>query len=141
MNKYNYNRTVEGVFNNAGETQGQEWWVTNRLYVHVAKWLKPFLGYTVKNVQRDGYTESGSIQSARTVEALNQTTHVGEAGLKIEKRLGKFGVSVDGAYGTDNSYGVTAAINYNEFLFVEGSHGVSDGVTTNSIAGKVKFRF
>jgi hypothetical protein len=141
LNKYNYNRTVEGVFNNAGETQGQEWWVTNRLYVHVAKWLKPFLGYTVKNVQRDGYTESGSIQSARTVEALNQTTHVGEAGLKIEKRLGKFGVSVDGAYGTDNSYGVTAAINYNEFLFVEGSHGVSDGVTTNSIAGKVKFRF
>ena len=140
-NKYNYNRTVEGVFNNAGETQGQEWWVTNRLYVHVAKWLKPFLGYTVKNVQRDGYTESGSIQSARSVAAFNKTTHVGEVGLKIEKRLGKFGVSADGAYGTDNSYGVTAAIDYNEFLFVEGSHGVSDGVTTNSVAGKVKFRF
>jgi hypothetical protein len=141
LNKYNYDRTVEDVFNNSGETQGQEWWVTNRLYVHAAKWLKPFLGYTVKNVQRDGYTESGSIQSARTVESVNQTTHVGEVGLKIEKRLGKFGVSADGAYGTDNSYGVTAAIDYNEFLFVEGSHGVSDGVTTNSVAGKVKFRF
>jgi hypothetical protein len=141
LNKYNYDRTVEGVFNNSGETQGQEWWVTNRLYVHAAKWLKPFLGYTVKNVQRDGYTESGSIQSARTVDAVNQTTHVGEAGLKIEKRFGKFGISADGAYGTDNSYGVTAAIDYNEFLFVEGSHGVSDGVTTNSVAGKVKFRF
>jgi len=141
LNKYNYNRTVEGVFNNSGETEGQEWWVTNRLYVHVAKWLKPFLGYTVKNVQRNAYTESGSIQSARTVDAVNQTSHVGEVGLKIEKRLGKFGVSADGAYGTDNSYGVTAAIDYNQFLFVEGSHGVSDGVTTNSIAGKVKFRF
>jgi hypothetical protein len=141
LNKYNYDRTVEDVFNNSGETQGQEWWVTNRLYVHAAKWLKPFLGYAVKNVQRDGYTESGSIQSVRTVDAVNQTTHVGEVGLKIEKRLGKFGVSADGAYGTDNSYGVTAAIDYNEFLFVEGSHGISDGVTTNSVAGKVKFRF
>ena len=141
INKYNYNRTVEGVFDNAGETQGKEWWVTNRLYFHLAKWLHPFLGHTVKNVQRDGYTETGSVQSARVVDAVNQTTHVGEVGIKIEKRLGKFGVSVEGAYGTDNSYGATASIDYNEFLFVEGTHGVSDGVTTNSVAGKIKFRF
>ena len=145
-NKYNYNRTVEGVFDNAGETQGQEWWVSNRLYLHATKWLKPFVGHTVKNVQRDAYVETGDIRSARAVEEVNQTTHVGEAGLKVETRFGGkkknlFGVSVEGAYGTDNSYGASASIDYNEFLFVEGSHGVSDGVTTNSIAGKVKFRF
>ena len=138
---YNYTRTVESVFNNAGETKGSEWWVSNRLYMHVTKWLSPFIGHTVQNVRRNAYTESGSIQSARAVEAVNQTTHVGEAGIKIEKRLGKFGVSVDGAYGTDNSYGVTASVDYNEMLIVEGSHGVNNGVTNNSIAGKVKFRF
>jgi len=65
---------------------------------------------------------------------------------KVETRFGGkkknlFGVSVEGAYGTDNSYGASASVDYNEFLFVEGSYGVSDGVTTNSIAGKVKFRF
>jgi len=146
MNKYNYTRTVEGVFDNAGETQGQEWWVTNRLYLHATKWLKPFVGHTVKNVQRDAYVETGDIRSARAVEEVNQTTHVGEAGLKVETRFGGkkknlFGVSVEGAYGTDNSYGATASIDYNEFLFVEGSHAVSDGVTTNSVAGKIKFRF
>jgi len=146
MNKYNYNRTVEGVFDNAGETQGQEWWVSNRLYLHATKWLKPFVGHTVKNVQRDAYVETGDIRSARAVEEVNQTTHVGEAGLKVETRFGGkkknlFGVSVEGAYGTDNSYGASASVDYNEFLFVEGSYGVSDGVTTNSIAGKVKFRF
>ena len=143
---YKYNRTVEGVFNNAGETTGNEWWVSNRLYLHLAKWLHPFIGYTVQNVKRNAYNETGSPQSARSVEAFNQTTHVGEAGVKLETRFGGkkhnlFGVSVEGAYGTDSSYGVSASVDYKEVLFVEGSHGVSDGVTTNSIAGKIKFRF
>jgi hypothetical protein len=146
LDNYNYTRTVEGIFNNAGETKGQQWWVHNRLYANNSGWFKPFLGYTVSNVRRDAYTETGSPQSARSVDAFNKTTHVGEAGLKLETRFGGkkndvFGVSVDGAYGTDNSYGVTAALDYKEVLFVEGSHGVSDGVTTNSVAAKVKFRF
>jgi hypothetical protein len=146
LDNYNYTRTVEGVFNNAGETKGQQWWVHNRLYANNSGWFKPFLGYTVSNVRRNAYTETGSIQSARSVDAFNKTTHVGEAGVKIETRFGgkkhdAFGVSVDGAYGTDNSYAVTAALDYKEVLFVEGSHGVSDGVTTNSVAAKVKFRF
>jgi len=114
--------------------------------MHVTKWLSPFVGYTVWNNQRKAYTETGSIQSARTVEAFNQTTHVGEAGLKLETRFGGkkndvFGVSVEGAYATDNSYGVSASVDYKQVLFIEGSHDVNGGVTNNSIAGKVKFRF
>ena len=144
--KYNYSRTVEGVFNNEGETTGSEWWVSNRLYLHLSKNIKPFIGHTVQNVSRNAYTETGDIRSARTVDATSNITHVGEAGLKLETRFGGkkkdlFGISVDGAYGTDNSYGVTASVDYKEMLIIEGSHGVSDGVTTNSIAGKVKFRF
>jgi hypothetical protein len=144
--KYNYNRNVEDVFNNAGETTGTEWWVSNRLYVHLSKNIKPFIGHTVQNVKRNAYTETGSSESARSVKAFNQTTHVGEAGIKLETRFGGkkkdlFGVSVDGAYGTDSSYGVTASVDYKEMLIIEGSHGVNNGVTNNSIAGKVKFRF
>jgi hypothetical protein len=143
---YKYNRNVEGVFNNAGETTGSEWWVSNRLYWHLHKAIKPFIGYTVWNNKRNAYVETGSIQSARTVEEFNQTSHVGEAGLKLETRFGGkkkdlFGVSVEGAYATDNSYGVTAEVDYKEMLIVEASHGVNNGVTNNSIAGKVKFRF
>ena len=144
--RYNYNRTVEGAFNNAGETTGSEWWVSNRLYWHLSKNIKPFIGHTVQNVSRNAYTESGSPESARTVDATSNTTHVGEVGLKLETRFGGkkkdlFGVSVDGAYATDSSYGVTASLDYKEMVFVEGSHGVNNGVTNNSIAGKVKFRF
>jgi hypothetical protein len=145
-NIYNYTRNVEGVFNNAGETTGTEWWVSNRLYWHLSKNVKPFIGYTVQNVKRNAYTETGSSESARVVAATDNTTHVGEAGLKLEARFGGkkhnlFGVSVDGAYATDSSYGVTASVDYKKLLFVEGSHGMNNGVTNNSVAAKVKFRF
>ena len=116
------------------------------MYWHVAKWISPFVGHTVHNMTREGYAEQWYPQSARTVETFNQTTHVGEAGIKLETRFGGkkkdvFGVSVDGAYGTDNSYGVTASLDYKQILFVEGSHSVNGGVTNNSVSGKVKFRF
>ena len=143
---YRYGRSVAGVFYNEGTTTGNEWWVANRLYWHLSKNIKPFVGYTVQNVKRSAYTETGSVQSARTVEAVDNTTHVGEAGLKLEARFGGkkkdlFGVSFDGAYATDNSYGVTASVDYKELLIVEASHGVNNGVTNNSVAGKIKFRF
>ena len=146
QDKYDYARTLEYQFGNWGKVEGQQWWVHNRLYVNNSGWFKPFLGYTVSNVTRNAYAETGSPQSARSVDAFNKTTHVGEAGLKLETRFGGkkkdvFGVSVDGAYGTDNSYDVTAAVDYKEMLFVEGSHGVNNGVTNNSVAAKVKFRF
>ncbi len=146
QDNYDYARTLEYQFGNWGKVEGQQWWVHNRLYANNSGWIKPFLGYTVSNVKRNAYTETGSPESARTVAEFDQTTHVGEAGLKLETRFGGkkkdlIGVSVEGAYGTDNSYGVTASLDYKEVLFVEGSHGVSDGVTTNSVAAKVKFRF
>jgi len=146
QDKYDYARTLEYQFGNWGKVEGTQWWVHNRLYVNNSGWFKPFLGYTVSNVKRNAYAETGSPESARSVDAFNQTTHVGEVGLKLETRFGGkkkdvFGISVDGSYGTDNSYGVTASLDYKEVLFVEGSYGVADGVTTNSVAGKVKFRF
>ena len=117
-----------------------------RSYVNNSGWFKPFLGYTVSNVKRNAYDETGSPQSARSVEAFNQTTHVGEAGAKIEFRFGGkkhnlIGVSVDGSYATDNSYSVNASLDYKEVLFIEGSHGVADGITTDAVAARVKFRF
>lgn len=146
QDKYDYARTLEYQFGNWGKTEGQQWWVHNRLYANNSGWIKPYLGYTVSNVNRNAYTETGSSESARSIDAFNNTTHVGEAGLKLETRFGGkkhdvFGISVDGSYSTDNSYGITGSLDYKEVIFVEGSYGVADGVTTNSVAGKVKFRF
>ena len=144
--KYNVARTVEYVFGNWAKVDGTQWWVNNRLYLNNSGWFKPFLGHTVHNIKRNAYTETGSEQSARSVEAFNQTTHVGEAGLKLETRFGGkkkdvIGVSVEGSYATDNSYSATAGIDIKEVLYVEGTHSVADGLTNNSVAAKVKFRF
>ena len=43
---YHYGRTVEGIFNNEGKTTGSEWWVANKLYLHLSKNIKPFVGHT-----------------------------------------------------------------------------------------------
>jgi hypothetical protein len=146
QDKYNVARTVEYVFGNEASVEGTQWWVHNRLYLNNSGWIKPFIGHTVANISRNAYTETGSSQSARSVAAFNQTTHVGEAGLKLETRFGGkkkdvIGVSVEGAYATDNSYSATASIDYKEALYVEGTHSVADGLTNNSVAAKVKFRF
>ena len=143
---YDYARTVEWQYGNWGETKGQQWWVHNRLYLNNSGSIKPFIGHTVQNVRRDAYTETGSVASARKVEEVNQTSHVGEAGLLLETRFGGkkkdvIGVSLEGSYGTDNSYGVSAAIDYKESIYVEAAHNVADGMTNNSVAAKVKFRF
>jgi hypothetical protein len=144
--KYNVARTVEYMFGNWANVEGQQWWINNRLYLNNSGWIKPFLGHTVHNITRNAYTETGSPQSARSVEAFNQTTHVGEAGLKLETRFGGkkkdvIGVSVEGAYATDNSYSATASVDVKELLYLEGTHAVADGLTNNSVAAKVKFRF
>ena len=146
QDKYDVARTVEYMFGNWSKVDGQQWWINNRLYLNNSGWIKPFIGHTVHNIKRDAYTETGSPQSARSVEAFNQTTHVGEAGLKLETRFGGkkkdvIGLSVEGSYATDNSYSATAGIDIKEVLYVEGTHSVADGLTNNSVAAKVKFRF
>jgi hypothetical protein len=111
------------------------------LYVRPTTGVSPYIGYTVGQFNRDGYTETGSIQSSRTVDGLNQTTHIGEVGLKLEHKFGKFGVSVDGSYATDSVLSASASINYNEMIFVEGNYDTDGVVSNTSGAVKVKFRF
>jgi len=140
-NTYNVGRTVGRVFYNQSTPNGNEWWVHNRLYVHPTTGVSPYIGYTVGQLRRDGYTEIGSIQSARTVDKLNQTNHVGEIGLKLEHRFGKFGVSVDGSYATDNVASASASVDYNQVIFFEGNYDTDGTVYNASGAAKVKFRF
>lgn len=146
QNKYNVSRNVQGVFNNESSTTGQEWWVNNRLFWHVHKNITPFVGYTVGNTRRDGFAESGSIQSARSVAAVDETSHVGEAGLNLSHRFGGkkkdlFGVGVKGSYATDNSVEVAASVDYKEMIIIEGVHQISDGVSNTAVSANVKFRF
>ena len=65
MTDYSFNRTI-GDFANAGESKGTDTAVSLRFTADGEK-LRPVVGYTVGKRSMDGYTETGSIQSARTV--------------------------------------------------------------------------
>ena len=146
QNKYNVSRTVQGVFNNESSTQGKEWFVNNRLFWHLNKNVTPFVGYTVGNYQRDGFTESGSIQSRRTVDDVNKTSHSGEVGLNISHRFGGkkkdlFGVTVGGSYETSGMIEASASVDYMEMVIIEGIHQINDGVSNTAVSAKLKFKF
>ena len=141
MNTYESKRNVEEVFFNESNPKGNEWWVHNRLYVHPTTGVAPYIGYTAGQFNRDGYTETGSIQSARTVGAVRDFQNTGEVGLKLEHKFGKFGISVDGSYATDSVISAAASINYNEMIFVEGNYDTDGVVSNTSGTVKVKFRF
>jgi len=145
-NNYRVSRNVQGVFNNDSATSGQEWWVNNRLFWHLHKNITPFVGHTVSNYKRNAFTETGSSQSARSVDAVNETQNIGEVGLKLEKRFGGkknnlFGVSLEGSYATDNAIEASATLDYKEVVFIQGVHQIADGVNNTAVSANVKFRF
>ena len=146
QNNYSVSRNVAGVFSNDSQTAGQEWWVSNRLFVHVNKQVTPFVGHTVRNYTRNAFTETGSSESARSVEGVNETYNVGEAGLRLETRFGGkkknlFGVSVEGSYATDNAIEASATLDYKEIVSIQGVHQINNGVSNTAVSANVKFRF
>jgi hypothetical protein len=146
QNNYSVSRNVAGVFSNDSQTVGQEWWVSNRLFVHVNKHVTPFVGHTVRNYTRNAFTETGSSESARSVEGVNETYNVGEAGLRLETRFGGkkknlFGLSVEGSYATDNAIEASATLDYKEIVSIQGVHQINSGVSNTAVSANVKFRF
>jgi len=146
QNNYNVSRNVAGVFNNESQTAGQEWWVSNRVFIHAHKNITPFVGHTIRNYKRNAFTETGSSQSARSVEGVNETYNVGEAGLRLETRFGGkkknlFGVSVEGSYATDNAIEASATLDYKEIVSIQGVHQINNGVSNTAVSANVKFRF
>ena len=146
QNNYIVSRNVAGVFSNDSQTSGQEWWVSNRLFIHAHKNITPFIGHTVRNYTRNAFTETGSSESARSVEGVNETYNVGEAGLRLETRFGGkkknlFGVSVEGSYATDNAIEASATLDYKEIVSIQGVHQINNGVSNTAVSANVKFRF
>lgn len=146
MNKYSVSRDVEDMFSNHSSSEGEEWWVNNRLYWHLNKNITPFVGHTVSNVRRDGYVEDGSLVSARSVEEYNETENVGEVGVNVSHRFGgkkhdRFGVSLEASVDTNTDTELIASVDYNQTIFIEGLHQITDGMNNTQVAAKVKFRF
>ena len=144
-NGYNVNRTIAGEFNNASKTGGNDVWLSNRLYYTAMDTIRPFAGVTIGRSTINGYTETGSIQSARTVAGTNSNMNYAEVGVQVNKPIGKINMFGELSATTDGfttaSVGAGWAIKKNGTLTGTVSTYSRDGVTSNRITGGVKFRF
>ena len=144
-NSYGVSRNIAGEFNNSSKTSGNDIWLSNRLYYTAMDTIRPFAGVTVGRSSIDGYTERGSIQSARTVAGTNSNMNYAEVGVQANKQIGKINMFGELSATTDGfttaAVGAGWAVRENGTLTGTVSTHSKDGVTSNRVTGGVKFRF
>lgn len=144
-NGYNVSRNIANEFHNSSRTSGNDVWLSNRLYYTVKDNVRPFAGVTVGRATVDGYTEAGSIQSARTVAGTNGTMNYAEVGVQANKQIGKINMFGELSATTDGfttaAVGAGWTVRDNGMLTATVSTHSRDGVTSNRITGGVKFRW
>jgi len=138
MTDYSFNRTI-GDFSNAGETKGTDTAVSLRFTADGEK-LRPVVGYTVGKSSMDGYTETGSIQSARTV--ADSSDNYGYA--TVGGTLGLGAVSITALHHTDGVNDVilgiekeTDRVTWN----IRAQRSMTEFGDTNSISAGLSIKF
>ncbi len=145
-NNINTVRTVEQVFNNSYATKGTDNWVSNKFYTPEYKdMVRVIVGFTTGTSKTDGYTEDGSIQSARTVEATKRNIDYAEAGVRLRKDIGKFAISGELITSTNGYKTVDASVIYNvakgQIISVGVVRQDKDQIATNAISVRAKINF
>jgi hypothetical protein len=144
-NSYRANRNIENVFNNESKTGGNDVWLSNRVFYTARDSVRPFVGVTVGRGSIDGYTETGSIQSARTVAGKTNNMNYAEAGVQANRQIGKINMFGELSATTDGfttaAVGAAWAVRTNGTLTGTVSTHSKDGVTSNRITGGVKFHW
>ena len=149
-NNINSTRTVENVFNNSSNNKGTDMWISNRVYAPEIKeetnaQVRPFIGYTFGRTVRDGYTEAGDIQSARTVAGVNNNFNFGEAGIRVSKDINNVKLTGEVSATTNGFKNTEAGIAYspekNQSIGVYANRQTKDDQATNSwfIRGIMRF--
>ena len=145
-NNINTVRTVEQVFNNSYATKGTDTWVSNKFYTPEYKdMVRGIVGFTTGTSKTDGYTEDGSIQSARTVEATKRNIDYAEAGVRLRKDIGKFAISGELITSTNGYKTIDASVIYNvakgQIISVSAVRQDKDQIATNAISVRAKINF
>jgi len=138
MTDYTMSRTI-GDFANTGETKGTDTSARIMYSPELGK-VQPVIGYTRGKRTMDGYTEAGSIQSARTVSATDDMYGYGTVGLRGDLGLVDFSVMhhTDGV--NDISLGLekdTGSVTWR----VEGTRSMTNLGSTNAISAGMVIKF
>ena len=138
MTDYTMSRTI-GDFANTGKTAGTDT-SARIMYSPESGKVNPVFGYTRGKRTIDGYTEAGSIQSARTVAETDEMYGYGTVGLRGDLGLVDFSVMhhTDGV--NDISLGLekdTGDVTWR----VEGKRSMTDLGSTNAISAGLVIKF
>ena len=144
-NNLKSDRNVAGLFYNASSTDGNDWWLTNRVYTPDLKGFRPYAGYTYGKDKRDAYTETGSIQSARTVSGVSETNDYSEIGVRYDKTINKVTLTGEAGVTSDSYTDVKGELSYQvnprSRVAVTASRQEHKDLSTNQIGlfGKIDF--
>lgn len=141
QNDYSSTRII-GDFSNASTTKGTDTWANVTFTADTGGRINPVVGFTHGVREVDGYTETGSIQSARTVADSKEWYSFGTLGLQADVAEG---VNVEALYHTDGvktaSVNVERQIKENTTLVAGLSRNQSDYGSTNAVAIGIKVKF
>ena len=138
MTDYTFNRTI-GDFSNAGETSGTDTSVSLSFSPNTGK-INPVLGYTRGKRTVDGYTETGSIQSARTITDSSDMYGYGTIGLRGDLGLVDFTAMhhTDGV--NDISLGLEKETDSLTWR-IQATRSMTDLGNTNSVSAGITLKF
>jgi len=151
LNNYKNNHSLNsieelGPLYNAGSTSGRDMWFSNRLYTPSFFSFRPFAGVTAISSNRGSVNESGPILTSMSYDKYNQTSVIGEAGLRYDNKVyGNLGVIAEVGQTTNNiTYG-KVGVNYkpSNSLYTSVALGQQrqEGVTNNIIQANIKIAF
>ena len=151
LNNYKNNHSLNsieelGPLYNAGSTSGRDMWFSNRLYTPSFFSFRPFAGVTAISSNRGVVNESGPILTSMSYDKYNQTSVIGEAGLRYDNKVyGNLGVIAEVGQTTNNiTYG-KVGVNYkpSNSLYTSVALGQQrqEGVTNNIIQANIKIAF
>ena len=135
---YTVSRTI-GTFANSSETSGTDTSARITYSPEVGK-INPIIGYTRGKRTMDGYTETGSTQTARTVDATSEMYGYGTVGLRGDLGLVDFTAMhhTDGV--NDISIGIEKSTDKITWR-VEGTRSMSNLGNTNAISAGLVIKF
>ena len=100
-NAFSVSRTVGDTFTNNSNSKGYDVWLSNRLYSTTNEHIRPFVGYTYGRIGFNGYSEAGSLTTARSTAASQRDINYGEAGLQIVVQVQKIKLYSEASTTTD----------------------------------------
>lgn len=89
------------IRNYVEDVEGMDIMFKQRVYYKISNSIVPFIGGSVSKNTRDGFTESGWIVSARTVEAVDEINKYAEGGMRLQHSFGDLNLYAQGSYTTD----------------------------------------